>query len=124
MMRSFLPCPRRTLRSSSHRRHRTHRTLRSIIVPIISPGIAVCALICFIFAWNELLLWQHLHQRHRRNRASIPPASSPHKAYSGQSLHGRHRRIPAVIIAGFATRQASSKASPSAQSNKAILVPR
>jgi sorbitol/mannitol transport system permease protein len=32
------------------------RTLRSIIVPIISPGIAATALICFIFAWNELLL--------------------------------------------------------------------
>ena len=32
------------------------RTLRSVIVPIISPGIAATALICFIFAWNELLL--------------------------------------------------------------------
>ena len=32
------------------------RTLRSIIVPIISPGIAATALICFIFSWNELLL--------------------------------------------------------------------
>jgi sorbitol/mannitol transport system permease protein len=27
-----------------------------IIVPIISPGIAATALICFIFSWNELLL--------------------------------------------------------------------
>lgn len=32
------------------------RTLRSVIVPIISPGIAATALICFIFSWNELLL--------------------------------------------------------------------
>jgi sorbitol/mannitol transport system permease protein len=32
------------------------RTLRSIIVPIISPGIAATALICFIFSWNELIL--------------------------------------------------------------------
>jgi len=32
------------------------RTLRSIIVPIISPGIAATALICFIFSWNELLM--------------------------------------------------------------------
>lgn len=30
-------------------------SLRSIIVPIISPGIAATALICFIFAWNEML---------------------------------------------------------------------
>jgi sorbitol/mannitol transport system permease protein len=32
------------------------RTLWSVIVPIISPGIAATALICFIFSWNELLL--------------------------------------------------------------------
>jgi sorbitol/mannitol transport system permease protein len=32
------------------------RTLRSIIMPIISPGIAATALICFIFSWNELLM--------------------------------------------------------------------
>ncbi len=32
------------------------RTLRSVIMPIISPGIAATALICFIFSWNELLL--------------------------------------------------------------------
>jgi sorbitol/mannitol transport system permease protein len=32
------------------------RTLTSVIVPIISPGIAATGLICFIFSWNELLL--------------------------------------------------------------------
>jgi sorbitol/mannitol transport system permease protein len=30
-------------------------TLRKIVAPVVSPGIAACALICFIFSWNELL---------------------------------------------------------------------
>lgn len=32
------------------------RTLREVIMPVIAPGIAAAALICFIFSWNELLL--------------------------------------------------------------------
>jgi sorbitol/mannitol transport system permease protein len=32
------------------------RTLRSVIAPVVMPGIASAALICFIFSWNELLL--------------------------------------------------------------------
>lgn len=31
-------------------------TLRKIIAPVVTPGIASAALICFIFSWNELLL--------------------------------------------------------------------
>jgi sorbitol/mannitol transport system permease protein len=31
------------------------RTLWSIIAPVVAPGIAAAALICFIFSWNELL---------------------------------------------------------------------
>ncbi|HEU4997404.1 MAG TPA: carbohydrate ABC transporter permease [Lapillicoccus sp.] len=30
-------------------------TMRRIIAPVVSPGIAAAALICFIFSWNELL---------------------------------------------------------------------
>jgi sorbitol/mannitol transport system permease protein len=30
-------------------------TLRKIVAPVVSPGIAAAALICFIFSWNELL---------------------------------------------------------------------
>jgi sorbitol/mannitol transport system permease protein len=29
--------------------------MRSIVAPIVMPGIAAVALICFIFSWNELL---------------------------------------------------------------------
>jgi sorbitol/mannitol transport system permease protein len=32
------------------------RQLRSVIMPVISPGIAATCLICFIFAWNEFFL--------------------------------------------------------------------
>jgi sorbitol/mannitol transport system permease protein len=32
------------------------RQLRTIIMPIIRPGLAATALICFIFAWNEFFL--------------------------------------------------------------------
>jgi sorbitol/mannitol transport system permease protein len=32
------------------------RQLRSVILPLISPGLAATALICFIFAWNEFFL--------------------------------------------------------------------
>ncbi|MFK5583717.1 MULTISPECIES: carbohydrate ABC transporter permease [unclassified Serinicoccus] len=31
-------------------------TLRTVIAPVVMPGIASAALICFIFSWNELLL--------------------------------------------------------------------
>lgn len=31
-------------------------TLRKVIAPVVMPGIASAALICFIFSWNELLL--------------------------------------------------------------------
>ncbi len=31
------------------------RTLRSIVAPVVMPGLAAAALICFIFSWNELL---------------------------------------------------------------------
>jgi len=30
-------------------------TMRSVIAPVVMPGIASAALICFIFSWNELL---------------------------------------------------------------------
>lgn len=31
------------------------RTMREVIAPVVMPGIAAAALICFIFSWNELL---------------------------------------------------------------------
>jgi sorbitol/mannitol transport system permease protein len=56
MMRSFLAdIPVELFEAAAMDGAGLIRTLRSIIVPIISPGIAATALICFIFAWNEFL---------------------------------------------------------------------
>ncbi len=56
MMRSFLvEVPGEILEAASMDGAGLARTLKSVVIPIISPGIAATALICFIFSWNELL---------------------------------------------------------------------
>ncbi len=56
MMRSFLvEVPVEMLEAASVDGANLSRTLRSIIAPVVMPGIAATALICFIFSWNELL---------------------------------------------------------------------
>jgi sorbitol/mannitol transport system permease protein len=56
MMRSFLAeVPVEMLEAASLDGAGLIRTLRSVIVPIVLPGIAATSLICFIFSWNELL---------------------------------------------------------------------
>jgi sorbitol/mannitol transport system permease protein len=56
MMRSFLSeVPVEMLEAASMDGAGLSRTLRSVIAPVVMPGIAATALICFIFSWNELL---------------------------------------------------------------------
>ena len=56
MMRSFLSeVPVEMLEAASMDGASLSRTLRSVIAPVVTPGIAATALICFIFSWNELL---------------------------------------------------------------------
>ena len=56
MMRSFLAeVPVEMLEAASVDGAGLTRTLRSIVAPVVLPGIAATALICFIFSWNELL---------------------------------------------------------------------
>jgi len=56
MMRSFLSeVPVEMLEAAQMDGANLTRTLRSVIAPVVMPGIAATALICFIFAWNELL---------------------------------------------------------------------
>jgi sorbitol/mannitol transport system permease protein len=56
MMRSFLSeVPVEMLEAASVDGANLTRTLRSVIAPVVMPGIAATALICFIFSWNELL---------------------------------------------------------------------
>ncbi len=56
MMRSFLDeVPVEMLEAASVDGAGLTRTLRSVVAPVVLPGIAATALICFIFSWNELL---------------------------------------------------------------------
>ena len=56
MMRSFLAeVPGEILEAASMDGCNLPRTLRTIVIPIVLPGIAATSLICFIFSWNELL---------------------------------------------------------------------
>lgn len=57
MLRSFLAeVPVEMLEAAQVDGASLIRTLREVIMPVIAPGIAAAALICFIFSWNELLL--------------------------------------------------------------------
>jgi sorbitol/mannitol transport system permease protein len=57
MRRSFLAeVPVEMLEAASVDGASLTRTLKDIVAPVVSPGIASAALICFIFSWNELLL--------------------------------------------------------------------
>jgi sorbitol/mannitol transport system permease protein len=56
MMRSFLAeVPREIIEAAELDGARLLTVLRRIIMPVAAPGIAATALICFIFAWNELM---------------------------------------------------------------------
>jgi len=56
MMRSFLAeVPVEMLEAAQMDGANLTRTLRSVIGPVVMPGIAATSLICFIFSWNELL---------------------------------------------------------------------
>jgi sorbitol/mannitol transport system permease protein len=56
MMRSFLAeVPNEIIEAAQLDGARLPTLLRRIVMPVAMPGIAATALICFIFAWNELL---------------------------------------------------------------------
>jgi sorbitol/mannitol transport system permease protein len=57
MLRSFLlEVPIEVIEASRVDGAGVFRQLRSVIMPIITPGLAATALICFIFSWNEFFL--------------------------------------------------------------------
>ncbi|GGK91281.1 carbohydrate ABC transporter permease [Mangrovihabitans endophyticus] len=56
MMRSFLSeVPVEMLEAAAVDGAGLGRIMRAVIAPVVMPGIAATALICFIFSWNELL---------------------------------------------------------------------
>jgi sorbitol/mannitol transport system permease protein len=57
MLRSFLlEVPIEVIEASRVDGAGLLRQLRTIVLPIVRPGLAATALICFIFAWNEFFL--------------------------------------------------------------------
>jgi sorbitol/mannitol transport system permease protein len=57
MMRSFLlEVPREVLEAGEVEGAGLITSIRKIILPMVSPGLAATALICFIFSWNEFFL--------------------------------------------------------------------
>jgi sorbitol/mannitol transport system permease protein len=57
MMRSFLlEVPKEVLEAGEVDGAGLITSIRRIVLPIVSPGLAATALICFIFAWNEFFL--------------------------------------------------------------------
>jgi sorbitol/mannitol transport system permease protein len=70
MLRSFLlEVPVEIIEASRVDGASLMRQLRSVIMPVISPGISATALICFIFAWNEFFLAVNLTSS---NAATVP----------------------------------------------------
>jgi sorbitol/mannitol transport system permease protein len=70
MLRSFLlEVPAEVIEASRVDGAGLLRQMRSVIMPIISPGVAATALICFIFAWNEFFLAVSLTTN---NGATVP----------------------------------------------------
>jgi sorbitol/mannitol transport system permease protein len=56
MMRSFLAeLPREMLEAAELDGARLFTLMRRVILPVTMPGLAATSLICFIFAWNELM---------------------------------------------------------------------
>ncbi|MBA0052195.1 carbohydrate ABC transporter permease [Streptomyces sp. AJS327] len=56
MLHSFLAeVPRALIEAAQLDGARLPTILRRVIAPVIAPGIAATALICFIFSWNEML---------------------------------------------------------------------
>src|SRR5690606_751514 len=57
MMRSFLAeVPMEMIEAAEIDGSTVITTMRRVILPVVTPGIAATALICFILSWNELLL--------------------------------------------------------------------
>jgi len=76
--------------------------LRSVILPIVSPGIAATALLSFIFAWNEYFLAVNLT---RFDASTVPiwvtaNVSSRGQFFAGLSAAATVASIP-VILAGW-----------------------
>lgn len=103
MMRSFFAeVPRELIEASQIDGASVFSQLRSVIVPIVSPGIAATALLSFIFAWNEYFLAVNLT---RFDASTVPiwvtaNVSSRGQFFAGLSAAATVASLP-VILAGW-----------------------
>ncbi len=79
------------------------RQIRSVVLPLIAPGMAATALICFIFAWNEFFLAVNLTTI---NAATVPVYLVSFQTGEGQFwahlCAGATLACLPVLIAGWA----------------------
>jgi sorbitol/mannitol transport system permease protein len=91
MMRSFLlEVPREVLEAGEVDGAGLITSIRKIILPMVSPGLAATALICFIFAWNEFFFAVNLTATNSAPPRSSWSGSSPPRAVPRQALRRRH----------------------------------
>jgi sorbitol/mannitol transport system permease protein len=108
MLRSFLQeIPGEVLEAAAVDGAGFSRTMRSVILPMISPGIAATALICVIFSWNEFFFALNLTAA----RAATVPVflvgfiSSEGLYYAQLSAGAVLASLPVVIAGWIAQRQ-------------------
>ena len=104
MLRSFLlEVPISVIEAAQVDGARLPRQLRSVVIPLIMPGLAAAALLCFIFSWNEFFLAVNLTTT---NGATVPIYLVGFVAPEGQFL--AHLSAAAtvaclpVLLAGWA----------------------
>ena len=103
MMRSFFDeVPKELIEAAQIDGASLASQLRSVILPIVSPGIAATALLCFIFAWNEYFLAVNLT---RFDASTVPiwvtaNVSSRGQFFAGLSAAATVASIP-VVLAGW-----------------------
>ncbi|MGO1849007.1 carbohydrate ABC transporter permease [Microbacterium sp.] len=103
MMRSFLmEVPREIIEAAQVDGAKFSTEMLRIVLPLVAPGIAAAALICFIFAWNEYFLANLLTSTIAR---TAPPALGSFVSGRGQFLAvlsaAATVAVLPVIIAGW-----------------------
>ncbi|MGF3057135.1 carbohydrate ABC transporter permease [Microbacterium sp. YY-01] len=107
MIRSFLmEVPTEIIEAAQMDGANLRTELVRVVLPIVAPGIAAAALICFIFAWNEYFLANILTSTVAR---TTPPALSGFVSGRGQFLAvlsaAATVAVLPVIIAGWAAQK-------------------
>ena len=107
MIRSFmLEVPRETLEAARLDGAGRIREMANVILPIISPGLVSTALICVIFAWNELFLAVNLTITNAATMPMFLISSVPQEGLyiAHLSAAATVASVPVVIVGWIAQR--------------------